>query len=268
MQTGDPGKYADVNGIRMYYEIHGKGFPLVLIHGGGSTIYTTFGTILPLLAENHQVVAVELQAHGHTQDRNAPESFEQDADDVAALLKNIGIYKADIFGFSNGGNTAMQIAIRHPSAVNKLVIASSFYKRDGMQDWFWKFMPQAELKNMPALLKEAFLKINPDTNALLAMHNKDRDRMLTFKDWPDSLLRSITMPTLLLVGDNDVMKPEHTVAMYRLIPNARMVVLPGGHGEYLGEETMLNKNSRMPEFTVSLVEEFLSGTFKEPATGF
>src|SRR6185295_13176637 len=108
------GCYATVNGLRMYYEIHGSGRPLVLIHGGGSTIMSTFGRILPELAKTHQVIAVELQAHGHTPDLDRPLSFEQDADDVAALLEQIQIDRADFMGFSNGGTTSLQIAIRHP----------------------------------------------------------------------------------------------------------------------------------------------------------
>ena len=121
-------KYAGVNGIKMYYELHGTGRPLVLIRGGGSTVTTTFGKILPSLAKTRMVIAVELQAHGHTSDRNAPESFEQDADDVAELLKQLNINGADIFGFSNGGHTAMEVAIRHPERVRRLILASAFYK--------------------------------------------------------------------------------------------------------------------------------------------
>src|SRR5689334_17031450 len=108
------GSYASVNGLKMYYEIHGEGAPLVLIHGGGSTIQTTFGRVLPALAKNHKVIAVELQAHGHTADIDRPLSFEQDADDVAELLKQLHIEKADVFGFSNGASTTLEIAIRHP----------------------------------------------------------------------------------------------------------------------------------------------------------
>ncbi|HET6766857.1 MAG TPA: alpha/beta hydrolase, partial [Chitinophagaceae bacterium] len=122
--------YAPVNGLKMYYEIHGEGTPLVLIHGGGSTIQTSFSRILPLLARHYKLIAVELQAHGHTSDRDNAESFEQDADDVAGLLEYLKINKAHFLGFSNGGNTAMQIAIRHSQLVNKLVVISSFYKRD------------------------------------------------------------------------------------------------------------------------------------------
>src|SRR5579871_764152 len=130
--------HSDVNGIKMYYEIHGQGQPLVLIHGGGSTITTSFGKILPMLAEDYKVIAVELQAHGHTSDRNSPESFEQDADDVVTLLKNLKIEKASFFGFSNGGNTAMQIANRHPEIVQKLILASTFYKREGFPPGFFE----------------------------------------------------------------------------------------------------------------------------------
>jgi pimeloyl-ACP methyl ester carboxylesterase len=124
--------YASVNGLKMYYEIHGGGeMPLILIHGGGSTIETTFGNILPSLASFGKIIAVELQAHGRTGDRSSELSFEQDADDVKGLLDFLKIEKADIFGFSNGGNTAMQVAIRHPEKVNKLIIASAFYQREG-----------------------------------------------------------------------------------------------------------------------------------------
>src|SRR6478609_1490893 len=105
--------YADVNGLHMYYEIHGSGFPLVLIHGGGSTLQSTFGRIIPLLAQTHQVIAVEMQAHGHTADIDRPLSFAQDADDIAALLAHLNISQADIMGFSNGASTTLQFAIRH-----------------------------------------------------------------------------------------------------------------------------------------------------------
>src|ERR1041385_3925054 len=132
--------YALINGLKMYYEKHGEGKPLVLIHGGGSTIQTSFSKILPLLSQYYKVIAVELQAHGHTSDRDAPETFEQDANDVATLLHNLAISKANFFGFSNGGNTIMQIAVRHPGIVNKLIIASAFYKREGMQPVFFEGM--------------------------------------------------------------------------------------------------------------------------------
>jgi pimeloyl-ACP methyl ester carboxylesterase len=115
--TKSRGGYASVNGLKMYYEIHGSGTPLILIHGGGSTIQTSFGRVVHSFAKERQVIAVELQGHGHTPDIKRPETFEQDADDVSALLKYLKIENADFFGFSNGGNTTIQIAIRYPNLV-------------------------------------------------------------------------------------------------------------------------------------------------------
>ena len=252
------GNYAQVNGIKMYYEIHGTGFPLLLIHGGGSTITTTFGRILPALAKTHRVIAVELQAHGHTSDRNAPESFEQDADDVAALLQQLNVKSADIFGFSNGGHTALELAIRHPGCAHRLIIASAFYKRDGVPSGFWKGFDNPEFSDMPQIYKDAFLKINNHPEALLNMFNKDVERMRTFKDWKAEDIRSIQAPTLIVTGDLDLTRPEHAVEMYRLLPHARLAILPGTHGSYMGEAMAPDPNSKVPELFVALLDEYLS----------
>ena len=243
----------------MYYEIHGTGSPLVLIHGGGSTIQTSFGRILPMLAITHMVMAVELQAHGHTSDRDALESFKQDADDVVTLLHNLGISKADFLGFSNGGHTAMQIAISHPLVVKKIIIASTFYKRDGVPAPFWQGIMNATFDNMPQVYKDEFLKINNNPAALLNMFNKDVQRMQTFIDWSDKDIRSITASTLLIAGDTDVVLPEHVVAMYHLIPHCQLAILPGGHGKYLGEITTLSNGKWTQDYITSLIEQFLSG---------
>ncbi|TMI94820.1 MAG: alpha/beta hydrolase [Bacteroidetes bacterium] len=250
--------YASVNGLEMYYEIHGEGMPLVLIHGGGSTIQTSFGKILPLLAQNYKVIAVELQAHGHTSDRNSPESFEQDADDVAGLMQYLKISKASFLGFSNGGNTAMQIAIRHSTLADKLVIISSFYKREGMIPGFFEGMQQATLENMPALLKTYYLQINNDQEGLQRMFNKDRERMLNFKDWKDEDLTSIKNPSLIICGDKDVVTREHTVKMSQIIPNAQLLILPGTHGSFIGEVCSIEEGSKIPEATVTMIKEFLN----------
>jgi len=249
--------YAQVNGLKMYYEIHGEGTPLVLIHGGGSTIQTTFGKILPLFAQHHKVIAVELQAHGHTSDRDGAETFEQDANDVAALLAYLKINKADFFGFSNGGHTAMQIGISHPEIVNKLILVSAFYKRDGAFKGFFESLANATLKDMPAVYREAYLKINNDSAGLQNMFEKDRGRMVQFKDWKDEDLASIKAPTLIIAGDKDVVTTEHAVKMSQIIPGAQLMILPGSHGAFIGEVMTAKEGSKMPELTVAVVEEFL-----------
>jgi pimeloyl-ACP methyl ester carboxylesterase len=250
--------YASVNGLKMYYEIHGEGAPLVLIHGGGSTIQTSFGKILPLLAQHYKVIAVELQAHGHTNDRASAESFEQDANDVAALLSYLKINNANFLGFSNGGHTAMQIGISHPQIVNKLIIVSAFYKRDGAMKGFFEGMQQASLENMPALLKTYYLQINNDQNGLQTMFNKDKERMLHFKDWKDEDLASIKNPSLIIAGDKDVVTTEHAVEMSHIIPNAQLMILPGTHGSFIGEICATEEGSIMPEATVTMIKEFLN----------
>lgn len=249
--------YSEVNGIKMYYEIYGKGKPLVLIHGGGSTIETTFGRVIPMLAKKYKVIAMELQAHGRTSDRDAPESFEQDADDVATLLKNLNISKADFFGFSNGGTTTIQVAIRHPEIVDKIIVGSALCKRNGVPDQFWDFMKQAKLENMPAQLKEAYLKVSHNPKGLQVMHDKDAERMLHFKDIPDEQIEAIKAPALIIVGDRDVIKPEHAIEMHRQIANSELAIIPGVHGEYIGEITTLSSNSREADFVVPMIERFL-----------
>jgi pimeloyl-ACP methyl ester carboxylesterase len=233
------GKYADINGLQMYYEIHGRGFPLVLIHGGGSTIGTTFGRILPKLARTHQVIAVEMQAHGHTADVDRPLTFEQDADDIAALLGHLGIGRADVFGFSNGASTTLQFAIRHPELVNKIIVASTMYKKDGAYPWLWEMMANPTFEGMPQPYKDAYLEINNNRDALYTMYKRDVARMQSFRDIGEEAIRAIKAPALIIIGDQDVVRPEHAVEMYRQMQHARLMILPGGHGEYMGELTTL-----------------------------
>ncbi|MEC3965843.1 alpha/beta hydrolase [Flagellimonas halotolerans] len=250
--------YSEVNGIKMYYEMYGQGKPFVLIHGGGSTIQSTFGKVIPLFAKNRQVIAVELQAHGRTDDRDAEVSFEQDADDIATLLKNLNIDKADFFGFSNGGTTTLQIAIRYPEIVDKIIVGSALAKRDGVPEWFWDFMKQATLENMPAQLKTAYKEVAPDTNGLQIMHDKDAKRMVNFKDIPDEQIASIKAPTLIIIGDKDVITPEHAIELYGQITNSQLAIIPGGHGDYIGEITTLKPGFKASELVaVPMIEKFL-----------
>ncbi len=247
----------EVNGLNMYYEIYGEGKPLVLIHGGGSTIQSTFGRIIPLLAKSRMLIAVEMQAHGRTCDRGTELSFEQDADDVAVLLQKLGIHKADFFGFSNGGTTCLQMAIRHPHMAGKLLLGSALAKRKGMPDWFWEFMDQASLENMPLLLKEAYLEVTGNTAGLQIMHDRDAKRMQDFEDISDDHLSGIKSPVLILSGDKDVILPEHSLFLHRMLPNSRLAILPGGHGDYIGEITTLEEGKSSQVIVISLLEQFL-----------
>src|SRR5713101_7985131 len=133
MNKDGKGSYAEVHGLKMYYEIHGEGFPLVLLHGGLSTIDTSFGKVLPGLAGRRQVIAIEQQAHGHTADSDRPLTYQQMANDTIALLSHIGIECADFFGYSIGAGIAIEIAIEHPKVARKLVVATPIFTADGFQ---------------------------------------------------------------------------------------------------------------------------------------
>lgn len=257
MTTTFKSGYADVNGLNMYYEVYGQGKPLVLIHGGGSTIQSNFEKVIPLFARTRQVIAVELQAHGRTSDRNSDLSFEQDADDTAALLKSLRIEKADFFGFSNGGTTTLQIAIRHPEIVHKIVLGSALAKRNGVPEWFWAFMEKASLDNMPEQLKEAYKKVAPDPGGLQVMHDRDARRMVNFKDIPDAHIRSIKAPAFIIIGDKDVITPEHALELHRQLAGSELAIIPGGHGAYIGEATTLKPDTKESDFVVPMIEKFL-----------
>jgi pimeloyl-ACP methyl ester carboxylesterase len=262
METSQVAKsgYAPVNGIKMYYEIHGsgEGVPLVLLNGGGSTINVAYSRLLPILASHRTVIALEEQGHGRTSDRKEPFRPESSADDVSALLNYLKVVQADIMGFSNGAGVAMEMAVRHPGQVRKLVFASYFSKKSGAQPWLWDFMKKADFAGMPQPLKDAFLKVNPDVEALKNMCVKDIERMQHFKDIPDKDVRAIRAPTLIMIGDKDVVKPEHAVELNHLIANSRLMILPGGHGEYLGEILTAKAGSHAPESTAVFIEEFLN----------
>jgi pimeloyl-ACP methyl ester carboxylesterase len=243
----------------MYYEVHGRrdGVPLVLLHGGGSTIEVTFSRVLPVFAGSRRVIALEEQGHGRTTDRDAPVTFESSADDVAALLGHLSIDQADLLGFSNGASVALQVALRHPRLVRKLVFASSITRRDGARPELWKLIDQADFATMPQPLKDAFLRVNPDVRQLRTMHDKDAARMRSFADVPDESVRSIRAPTLIVLGDQDIVTLEHAVELTRLIVGARLLVLPGGHGDYLGEAVMTQTETDAPELTARLIGAFL-----------
>lgn len=257
--------YAPINGLQMYYEIHGpkEGVPLVLLHGGGSTIESTFGRLLPELAKSHRIIAIEEQGHGRTSDRKGPVRFETSADDVAALLKHLKVKNADLFGFSNGASVALQVAIRSPKLVRKLIFASSLTKRSGTNPEFWEWIKKGGFEIMPQPLKDDFLRVNPDPAKLRTMAEKDRQRMVDFTDVPDQDVKSVKAETLILSGDRDVPTLDHLVELTKLFPKSRLIVLPGGHGDYLGE-VIAPKKSEMVQVTAILINDFLSSAESRP----
>jgi len=234
-QTG----YASVNGLKMYYEIHGTGQPLVLLHGAFSAIGTTFGALLPGLAKTRQVIAFDLQGHGRTADIDRPLSMEQMADDTTAALQQLGIEKADIFGYSLGAGVALQVAIRHPEVVRKLVLAAVSYTLNGIHPALMEGL--AEMK--PEMMfgspwHDEYMRIAPKPEEFATLFAKKSEMDRQIKDIPAETIQAITAPALLIVGDSDIIRPEHAVEMFRLLgggvpgdvaglPRSQLAILPG-----------------------------------------
>ena len=235
-QTG----YAPVHGLEMYYEIHGTGQPLVLLHGAFSAIGTSFGALLPELARTRQVIAFELQAHGRTADIDRPLSIEQMADDVAAALRHLGIESADIFGYSMGASVALHVVIRHPDAVRKLVLASVSYTLSGIHSGLMEGL--AEMK--PEMMfgspwHEEYMQIAPHPENFATLFAKKTEMDRGIQDIPAETIQAIQSPTLLIIGDSDLVRPEHAVEMFRLLgggvfgdtpaglPDSQLAILPG-----------------------------------------
>ncbi|MDT7599592.1 MAG: hypothetical protein QOK26_1669 [Pseudonocardiales bacterium] len=227
--TGTQGAYATVNGLRMYYEVHGSGRPLILLHGGMLTIDLSFGAVLPALTEQHQAIGVELQGHGHTEDIDRAPRLDVLADDVVALMDHLGLERADILGYSLGGLVATELAVRHPGRVDRLVLVATHFRPDGYHPEI--FDPRQDSPLLPteahfAEMQRAYAAVAPDPDHFEAFLERLQPTVVGFRGWSDEQLRALTAPTLLVIGDRDFVRVEHAAAIHDLIPNAHLAVLP------------------------------------------
>ena len=250
-----------VNGMQMYYEVSGQGEPLIVLHGAYMNI-PSMGAIIPRLAQTHKVYAIEMQGHGRTTDLDRPITYANLADDVVAFMDAVGLQKADVFGYSMGAATGIQLVIRHPERVNKLVSASGGYDVRGWQPAFTAFIPQMTVEMMVAMpFAEEYKKLaaNPDGfPALVAkLIQLEKEPMAWGAD-----VAKIKTPILIIAGDADVSTLEHNVAMFRLLggggmgdmgqplPESRLAVLPAtSHTAVITQVDLL----------LSFIEPFLKG---------
>jgi len=230
------GGYASVNGVKLYYEVRGTGAPVVLLHGGINTLETTFANLMPELARKYRVVAVEQVGHGHSPDTEAPRTLAEMADDTAALLAHLGIPRADLVGWSDGGIIALLIAVRHPERVRRVVASGANLRLDALSPNFvkWATAVVPEDKSLEKL-RMAYERASPDGPAhwptLLA-----RDRALWLQPViiEKDKLATVKAPTLVVSGDGDSVLVEHAVEIFRTLPDAQLCVLPAtGHNTFV-----------------------------------
>jgi pimeloyl-ACP methyl ester carboxylesterase len=261
------GRRVQVNGMQMYYEVSGRGDPLIVLHGAYMNI-PTMGAIIPKLAKTHRVYALEFQGHGRTTDIDRPITYPNLADDVAAFMDAVGIKRADVFGYSMGAAAALQFAIRHPEKVNKLVAASVAYDVDGWQPAFRAFIPQMTVEMFVAMpFAKDYRKLAPNPEGFPELVKKlialEHEPMAWEKD-----VKALKTPVLIITGDADVATLEHSVAMFRLLgggemgdmgkplPASRLAVLPA---------TSHTAVITQPDLLHAFIEPFLKG---QTAKGF
>ena len=252
--------YAAINGLNMYYEVHGEGRPLVLLHGNLSTVEVDFGRIIHTLAATRQIIAVEQQAHGHTADIDRPLRTKTWAADTAALLDTLGIAEADVFGYSSGSAVAVHLAIQRPELVRKLVLASIAYHKDGLHpgllDGIQDLQPE-HLAGTP--FEESYARVAPRPQDWPVLIEKIKEMDSEVDEWSAEAIRAIGKPALLVYGDSDIVRPEHSAEIFRLfgggvagdlagLPASRLAILPG-----TTHVTLVHRG----EWLSSMIEEFL-----------
>ncbi len=243
MSEHSRGDYAAVNGLELYYEIHGSGKPLILLHGGIGAI-EMFGEVLSMLAEGRQVIGVDLQAHGRTADIDRPLSFESMADDIGALIGHLGFERADVMGYSLGGGVALQTAIRHPGLVRKLVVVSAPFKRDG---WYPEVLagmgrmgPEVAEPMKQSPIYKLYASVAPRPADWPVLLTKLGELLRRDYDWSEGV-EAMEAQTMIVVGDADSVRTAHAVRFFELLgggkadagwdgsgmSSARLAVLPG-----------------------------------------
>jgi pimeloyl-ACP methyl ester carboxylesterase len=265
--------HAPVNGLQMYYEIHGRGgVPVLLLHGAFSNIETDFSQILPALAQSRQVIAVEQQAHGRTADIDRPLSYEQMADDTAALLQHLGVGPVDVVAYSFGSGVALNLAVNHPELVRKLVLIGGIaYHPDGLYSEVSAGGESMTAEQLAGALtgtpwQEAYARLAPNPDDWLTLVEKKMALDAAWQGWSPEMIQSITAPTMIMIGDSDIVRPEHTVELFRLfgggvpgdltgLPRSWLAILPGTtHVTIVWENT---------DRLVGMIEDFLAAPMPE-----
>ena len=260
-QAEPVGDYAEVNGMRMYYEVSGEGEPLIVLHGAYMNI-PTMGDIIPRLAETRKVYALEFQGHGRTNDIERPITYPNLASDVAAFMDAVGLEKADVFGYSMGGAAALRLAFDFPEKVDQLIVASVSYDMSGSQPEFLQMIPTMTPEMfVGTFMEDAWKQYAPNPDGFRPFV----ERMIALEHEPlawEEEVKNLEHPVLIIAGDSDMMTLEHVVSMYRLLgggyagdmgkplPASRLAILPAtSHTAVIDQVDLL----------LGFIEPFLKG---------
>jgi len=246
--------YAPVNGQKIYYEIYGKGKPLVLLHGLYTTIEMNWGKIIPMLAKSHQLIALEMQSHGHTPYSDRKLTYPVLAEDVAGVMQYLKIGKADILGYSFGGNIAFQFVIANPKMVDHLILLSCAYKTEGWQKDLHDFLKTVKIEFFDHTpIKDEYLKTAPDTTKWHKFLRQMVDFDNSYYNLGEENVRAIKSPVLLISGDNDGVEKSVLIETYKMLggctlgdvyglPKSQLAILPGStHGSLVMQPDALYK---------------------------
>jgi pimeloyl-ACP methyl ester carboxylesterase len=222
------GEYLQVGPLSMYCETVGAGPPLLLLHAGMSTIDSSFGALRPLLAAHWTTLAVEQQAHGHTADIDRPLSYQQMVSDTADLLRQKGVRSADVFGWSDGGIVALGLAAQAPELVRKVATIGAGYNAQAESAEFKERMAALKPDNRNTLpFRDAYRHVAPDPEGWPRLIEKEKAMYAAFSGWTAAEMKSLRAPLMVMLGDADIVRLEHAIELFRMVPKGRLAVLPG-----------------------------------------
>jgi len=246
-QNTAAGATVDVGGVRLYYEIHGKGKPLVVLHANGGNI-GTMGRQIAHFSPSRQVIAIDSRGHGRSEPGDKPLTYEMMAEDVVAVMDHLKIPSADVLGWSDGGILGLIVASQHPERVKKLAIMGANLNPEGAYDWAQKWVTREDQKADRAIQQH-------DTSRDWAFYKQQLNLMGKQPHIPLTSLKKITAPTLVMAGDKDIIRPEHSQLIFANIPNAQLCIFPGSsHMAPITDAELFNLT----------VETFLKREFRRP----
>lgn len=250
----EAGKYVEIDDIKVYYEVYGKGEPLLLLHNNGGSI-NVFSHQIPELQKHFKVIAMDSRSHGRTSDSDKSLTYQRMAEDVKLFLEALKVDSVNVVGWSDGGNTGLVLAQNYPAKVKKLVVMSANYDPSGLDRFFFNIISMAKYEMLSAHDRETRLQLSPNPERDAAVFKKQMDLMINYPKLTPEQLAGIKVPVLVTAGDQDIIQYEHTWKLFQSLPNAQLAVIPGTSHIALKEK---------PGLVNQLILDFLKTPFSKP----